>query len=78
MLRGRSDSLFAHEPMTQERHARDATADYLAAYAKADANDPAALPAFAALLGRDSGDGLVSFHLKRLLAGATGVTVALE
>ena len=34
--------------------------------------------AFAALLGRDSSDGLVSFHLKRLLAGAAGVTMALD
>ena len=30
----------------------------------------------AALLGRDSSGGLVSFHLKRLLGGATGVSVA--
>jgi hypothetical protein len=36
------------------------------------------LSAFAALLGRNSGDGLVGFHLKRLLAGATGVSVVLE
>ena len=78
MLRGRSEALPAHEPLTAERHADALTADYLAAYAKAEACDPTALSAFAALLGRDSGDGLVSFHLKRLLAGATGVSVALE
>jgi hypothetical protein len=36
------------------------------------------LPAFAALLGRDSSDGLVSFHLKRLLAGASGVAETLD
>ena len=39
---------------------------------------PGSLSAFAALLGRDSGDGLVSFHLKRLLTGVTGISVALE
>jgi adenylate cyclase len=78
LLRGRSTPLPAHEPLTVERHADMLTVEYVAAYAKAEACDPTALPAFAALLGRDSGDGLVSFHLKRLLAGATGVSVALE
>jgi hypothetical protein len=34
--------------------------------------------AFAALLSRDISDPLTSFHLKRLLAGATGVAVTLE
>jgi adenylate cyclase len=78
MLRGRHEALPAHEPLTPERHADPRTAAYLEAYSRAAARDPAALSAFAALLGQDSGDGLVSFHLKRLLAGATGVSVALE
>lgn len=78
ILRGRSEALMAHEPLTMERHVDTLTIDYLAAYAKAEACDPMALPAFAALLGRDSGDGLVGFHLKRLLAGATGISVALD
>ena len=78
LLRGRSEPLLAHEPLTRERHVDPLTCEYRAAYVRAEACDPAALPAFAALLGRGSGDGLVSFHLKRLLSGATGVTVALE
>ena len=78
LLRGRSGALRAHEPLTGERHADALTSEYRAAYLKAEACDPGALPAFAALLGRDSGDGLVSFHLKRLLAGATGISVVLE
>jgi adenylate cyclase len=77
-LRGRSEDLLAHEPLTAERHHDALTVEYRQAYARCEACDPAALPAFAALLGRDSGDGLVSFHLKRLLAGAVGVAVALE
>ncbi|HEY7580669.1 MAG TPA: adenylate/guanylate cyclase domain-containing protein, partial [Acetobacteraceae bacterium] len=77
-LRGRKEALMAHEPLTPERHADLLTCEYLAAYAKSEAGDPTALSAFAALLGRDSNDGLVSFHLKRLLAGATGMAVALE
>jgi adenylate cyclase len=78
LLRGRSGTLPAHEPLTGERHADPLTSEYRAAYLKAEACDPTALRAFAALLGRDSGDGLVSFHLKRLLAGATGISVVLE
>jgi adenylate cyclase len=78
LLRGRSEGLLAHQPLTPEQNADPLTAEYLAAYAKMEANDPSALPAFAALLGRDSTDGLVSFHLKRLLSGATGIAVVLE
>jgi len=78
LLRGRTGALQAHEPLTAERYADALTAEYQFAYAKAEACDPMALPAFAALLGRDSGDGLVSFHLKRLLGGASGKTMALE
>ena len=77
-LRGRREALTAHEPLSEERHADLLRCEYHTAYAKAEACDPTALSAFAALLGRDSSDALVSFHLKRLLAGATGVAVALE
>jgi adenylate cyclase len=77
-LRGRREALIAHEPLTEERHVDPLTSEYCAAYAKAEACDAAALSAFAALLGRNSNDGLVSFHLKRLLAGATGIAMALD
>jgi adenylate cyclase len=77
-LRGRHEALPAHEPLTTGRHADPRTIAYLDAYTRAEALDPTALSSFAALLGQDSGDGLVSFHLKRLLAGASGVSVALE
>ena len=77
-LRGRREALTAHEPLTPERHANPLTGEYHAAYAKAEACDLAALSAFAALLARNSSDGLVSFHLKRLLAGSAGVAMALE
>jgi adenylate cyclase len=78
LLRGRTAALLAHEPLTAERHADALTVEYHLAYAKAEACDPMALSAFAALLGRESSDGLVSFHLKRLLGGASGITMALE
>ena len=78
VLRGRTEALAAYEPQTVEHYDNPLSAAYRDAYAKAEAHDPAALPAFAALLGQDSGDGLVSFHLKRLLAGQTGVSMALD
>ncbi len=78
MVRGRSEALPAHEPLTAVRHTHELTIAYREAYARAEACDPTALSSFAALLGRDSSDGLVGFHLKRLLAGATGIAVALE
>ena len=78
VLRGRSEAIPVHEPLTAERHGHALAAAYRDAYAKAEACDPMALPAFAALLGQDSADGLVGFHLKRLLAGQTGVSVALD
>ena len=79
-LRGRSELLMAYEPLTKARYEDVLTAEYMAAYVKAESGSshPAALPAFAALLGCNSADGLVSFHLKRLLAGATGMAMTLE
>jgi adenylate cyclase len=78
ILRGRREALPAFEPLTEERYVQSLTASYLEAYAKAEAGDAGALPAFAALLSQDSSDGLVNFHLKRLLvAGQTGVLVTL-
>lgn len=78
VLRGRSDALLALEPLTEERHTLPLTAQYNAAYDSAQANSPAAIAQFAALFGQDASDGLVSFHLKRLLAGQNGVSVVLE
>jgi adenylate cyclase len=78
LLRGRSEPLRAFEPLPAAVFAEPATQAYLDAFAKLEAKDPVALPAFAALLGQKSGDGLVSFHLKRLLNGATGTRIVLD
>ena len=78
MLRGRSEPLRAFEPLSPEEHEAPATRAYLDAFGKLEAGDPSALPAFAALLGLRGDDQLVSFHLKRLLNGATGVRIMLD
>ncbi|MCC7284105.1 MAG: response regulator [Acetobacteraceae bacterium] len=76
-LRGRREPLQAHEPLPQQRFAAAGTAAYLAAYARLAARDPAALPAFAALVGTAADDALAGFHLRRLLDGAQGAAIDL-
>jgi adenylate cyclase len=78
LLRGRSEPLRAFEPLSSEEYEAPATQAYLEAFGKLEAGDPSAMPAFAALLGMRGEDQLVSFHLKRLLNGATGVRIMLD
>src|SRR3954452_18404048 len=72
MLRGRSEPLRAFEPLPQARFEAPATAQYCEAFAKMEAGDVAAMPAFAALVGVHADDSLAGFQLKRLLNGAKG------
>src|SRR6201988_354521 len=78
MLRGRSEPLRAFEPLRDAVFAGPAAAQYSAAFAKLEAGDADAMPAFAALVGRHADDALAGFHLKRLLNGAKGVRMPLE
>lgn len=78
MLRGRSEPLRAYEPLPDAAYARAATAQYSEAFAKLEAGDASAMPAFAALVGTHADDALAGFHLKRLLNGAKGVRMQLE
>jgi len=54
------------------------TALYAEAFAKLEAGDAAAMPAFAALVGSHASDPLAGFHLRRLLNGAKSVRIQLE
>ena len=65
MLRGRSEPLRAFEPLASERFEAPETAQYSEAFAKLEAGDPAAMPAFAALVGLHADDALAGFHLRR-------------
>jgi adenylate cyclase len=78
LLRGRKEKLRAFEPLPRAAYDSLATKAYLDAFAKLEAEDPMATPAFAALLGLHADDHLVSFHLRRLLNGGTGAVVALD
>jgi adenylate cyclase len=78
MLRGRSEPLRAFEPLPQAKFEAPETALYSEAFAKMEASDAAAMPAFAALVGMHADDPLAGFHLKRLLNGAKGIRIQLE
>jgi adenylate cyclase len=78
MLRGRSEPLRAWEPLPGSDADTPATAQYAEAFAKLEAGDAAAMPAFAALVGSHADDPLAGFHLRRLLNGAKGVRLQLE
>lgn len=78
MLRGRSEPLRAYEPLRADAFETPATAQYAEAFAKLEAGDTTAMPAFAALVGAHAEDALAGFHLKRLLNGAKGIQMQLE
>jgi adenylate cyclase len=74
-LRGRSEPLRAYEPLASEEVGSPATRAYAEAFAKLEAHDPAAIGAFAALLGLRPADPLAQYHLKRLLNGVVGTEI---
>jgi class 3 adenylate cyclase len=78
MLRGRSEPLRAYEPLPAEIFKAPAMVQYSEAFAKLEAGDTSAMPAFAALVGLHAEDPLAGFHLKRLLNGAKGVRMQME
>jgi adenylate cyclase len=78
VLRGRSEPLRAYEPLRAEVFAAPAMSQYSEAFAKLEAGDAAAMPAFAALVGSHADDALAGFHLRRLLNGGKGVRMQLE
>jgi adenylate cyclase len=78
LLRGRSVVLRAFEPLREEQYADASTKSYQEAFAKLEAGDTDAIAAFAAHVGKCADDRLASFHLKRLLNGATGARIAMD
>ncbi len=77
VLRGRSEPLRAFEPLTAQEGASSETSAYADAFAKLEARDPAAVGAFAALVGARPGDALAQYHLKRLLNGGAGTRIEM-
>src|SRR5271167_1647456 len=78
VLRGRTEPMRAFEPLRPKQYDDPTTMAYLDAFAKLEASDSGAISAFAAHVGKQPQDQLASFHLKRLLNGATGTRIAME
>jgi class 3 adenylate cyclase len=78
VLRGKTEALRAFEPLRDEQFRDPETKSYLDAFAKLEAADPGALADFASHVGKQPNDQLASFHLKRVLNGATGTRIAME
>lgn len=78
LLRGRSEPLRAYEPLLATAFDAEMTKLYSDAFARLEANDVTAMPAFAALVGQHAEDALAGFHLRRLLNGGKGVRMQLE
>jgi len=73
-LRGRLEPMRAYEPLRQTSAWTEA---YARAFDKLEAKDPAALAAFAALVGERPEDALAQYHLRRLLNGESGARLDL-
>jgi len=78
VLRGRREPLRAYEPLSAAAFEAPTTAKYFEAFAKLEAGDAAAMPAFAAIVGLHADDTLACVHLRRFLNGAKGVRMQLE
>lgn len=78
ILRGRSETLRAYEPLTDDMFNSSSTRRYADAFEKLGAGDSAVMPAFAALVGEHPDDPLAGFHLRRLLNGKNGTRVELD
>lgn len=76
VLKGKKEGLPVLEPLSREQAGSPATEAYNEAFRKLAENDPGASQAFAALVGQYEEDPLATFHLKRALAGETGVRIA--
>lgn len=77
VLRGKTEPMRVFEPLQVKQFDSPTTDSYSRAVALLEANDPRAIAAFAAHVGNWADDYLASYHLKRLLNGATGTRISL-
>lgn len=78
LLRGKTEALRVFEPLPADLKDDSSKTSYMEAFAKLETGDPTAIPTFAAHLGKFPDDALASFHLKRLLNGATGISIRMD
>jgi class 3 adenylate cyclase/CHASE2 domain-containing sensor protein len=78
VLKGKSESVAAYEPVRDGDKTHCGIDAYVAAYRMLSAEDPRTEAAFRALAERYPEDPLVAFHLGRLAAGESGSVVVLK
>ena len=78
VLRGKTEALRAFEPLTREQYEAPGDRQLSRGLCQAGSERSGALAAFAAHVGKNPDDQLASFHLKRLLNGATGTRIAMD
>ncbi len=77
ILKGKTTGLQVFEPLTPDQMQSSAIQAYNAAYKMLESNSPAAKQAFASIIAKYGEDPLAVFHLVRLLAGDSGITITV-
>lgn len=75
VLKGKTQGVEVFEAIAPEDPRAAGLGAYQHAFEKMEAEDPAAIDAFRALVAHDPGDGLAAFHLGRLERGEKGTLV---
>lgn len=78
VLKGKSESVAAFEPVQDGDKTHCSVDEYMAVFSMLSAEDPLALDEFRRLAGQFPDDPLVAFHLGRLAAGESGSVVVLK
>jgi adenylate cyclase len=78
IVKGRHGATEVHEPINPDRYSPEWVERYEAIYHALEADDPGAAALLAALHGDDGDDPCVTFHIRRLAAGETGVLTEMH
>ncbi|MEM7292565.1 MAG: GAF domain-containing protein [Pseudomonadota bacterium] len=78
VLKGKSESVTAFEPLLEDSSLSHALDRYLSAYERLVCGSTSATDAFVSLLGQCPDDKLAAFHLERCLAGSIGSRISLS
>jgi len=78
VLKGKSESVAAFEPVPNGVKRHSGIDEYMAAYRLLCAEDPEAESAFRGLAERYPKDTLIAFHIKRLAAGESGSLIVMK
>lgn len=78
VLKGKSKSVAVFELVQKEDRSRCSVDEYIAAYRLLSAGDSEAEGIFRDLASRFPKDALVTYHLKRLVAGESGIRVVMK